>query len=209
MTTNTQPVAQVAASGPSERRRFLGWRWVAVAFSFPIAGYIGWQFGGRVDAVGAASVGGALTGAGIGAVQWWAAGGALGRPAAWITATAAGYAVGLASGAALIGYDTDLGSLALMGLVSGALLGAAQGFVVANAGRRALVVPWTAAMPALFALGWSATSAGGISIEEQFTVFGAYGSALFMLLSGLLLARLTAARSDIASVSALPLRRSS
>ena len=121
----------------------------------PGRGYIGWKVGGRVDAVDAALVGGALTGAGLGAVQWWAAKGALGRAAAWIGASAVGYAVGLAAGAALVGYDTDLGALALMGLVSGAALGAAQGLVLARQGRRALALPWALAMPVLFALGWS------------------------------------------------------
>jgi hypothetical protein len=178
-----------------ERRLFPGWRWVAVAVAFPIAGYMGWKVGGRVDAVGAALVGGALTGAGLGAVQWWAADGALGRPAAWIGASAVGYAVGLAAGAALVGYDTELGSLALMGLVSGAALGAAQGLVRARQGRRALAVPWAVAMPVLFALGWIATTAAGISVEEQFTVFGAAGAAVFTLLSGFVLARFAAARA--------------
>jgi hypothetical protein len=80
----------------SVQRRFPGWRWVAVAVAFPIAGLIGWTLGGRVDAVDAALVGGALTGAGLGAVQWWAAKGALGRAAAWIGTSAVGYAGGRA-----------------------------------------------------------------------------------------------------------------
>ena len=109
-----------SAHDPSERRIFPGWRWMAVWPAFPVAGYIGWKVGGRVDAVDAALVGGALTGAGLAAVEWWAAKGALGRPAAWIGASTVGYAVGLAAGAALVGYETDLGALALMGLVSGA-----------------------------------------------------------------------------------------
>jgi hypothetical protein len=185
------PMPRDSVQDPSDPRRFPGWRWVAVALAFPIAGYIGWTVGGRVDAVGAALVGGALTGAGLGAVQWWAAAGALGRPAAWIGASAVGYAVGLAAGAALVGYGTNLGSLAVMGLVSGAVLGAAQGLVLARHGRRALALPWAATMPVLFALGWSVASATGIGVDDQFTVFGAGGALLFMLLSGLLLARFT------------------
>jgi hypothetical protein len=177
----------------SPQRSFPGWRWVAVAFAFPVAGLIGWTIGGRVDAVDAALVGGALTGAGIAAVQWWAAKGALGRAEAWIGSSAVAYAVGLAAGAALVGYDTDIGALAVMGLVSGAVLGAAQGLVLARQGRRGLALPWALAMPVLFALGWSATTAIGISVEDQFTVFGAAGAGLFMLLSGLLLARFTPA----------------
>src|SRR5215210_8742246 len=140
-----------------DRPRFPGWRWVAVWLAFPVAGYLGWVVGGRVDGVGAALVGGALTGAGIGAVQWWAAEGALGRPAGWIVASA----VGLTAGAALVGYDTDLGSLALMGLVSGAALGAAQGFVLAREGPRGLALPWGLARPLLFSLGWSVASVTG------------------------------------------------
>ena len=108
--------------------------------------------------------------------------------------SAVGYAVGLAAGAALVGYDTDLGALALMGLVSGAALGAAQGLVLARQGRRALALPWALAMPVLFALGWSVASVTGIGVDDQFTVFGAGGALLFMLLSGLLLARFTPAR---------------
>jgi hypothetical protein len=178
-------------SSSSPQQVFPGWRWVAVWLAFPVAGYIGWKVGGRVDAVGAALVGGALTAAGLGAVEWWAAKGALGLPAAWIGASAVGYAVGLAAGAALVGYDTDLGALALMGLVSGAAIGVAQGLVLAGQGRRALALPWAVAMPALFALGWSVASATGIGVDDQFTVFGAGGALLFMLLSGLLVARLT------------------
>ena len=79
---STDPVDRTShdsAHDPSVQRRFPGWRWVAVALAFPIAGYIGWGVGGHVDAVGAALVGGALTGAGLGAVEWWAAKGASGR----------------------------------------------------------------------------------------------------------------------------------
>jgi hypothetical protein len=174
-----------------KRRAFPGWAWVAVAAAFPVAGYIGWKMGGPVDAVEAALIGGGLTGAGIAAVQWWAAKGALGRAVPWVAASAAGYAVGLAAGAALVGYDTDLGALALMGLVSGASLGAAQGLVLAREGHRELGLAWGTAMPALFGLGWVATSAAGVNVEEQFTVFGAAGAVLFTLLSGLVLARFT------------------
>jgi hypothetical protein len=187
-----------SAHDPSEQGRFPGWRWVAVALAFPIAGLIGWTVGGRVDAVDAALVGGALTGAGLGAVQWWAAKGALGRAAAWISASAVGYAGGLAAGAALVGYDTDLGALAMMGFVSGVVLGAAQGLALTTQGRNRLAVAWAAAMPVLFAIGWSATTLGGIDVDKQFTVFGAYGAVVFMLLSGLLLARLTPARAQAA-----------
>jgi hypothetical protein len=184
-----------SAHDPSQPRYFPGWRWLAVGLAFPVAGYIGWGVGGRVDAVDAALVGGALTGAGLGAVQWWAAKGALGRAAAWIGVSAVGYAVGLAAGAALVGYDTDLGSLAVMGLVSGAALGAAQGLALARHGSRGLALPWAVAMPVLFALGWIASTGIGVDVDDQFTVFGAAGAIVFTLLSGLLLARFSPVRA--------------
>ncbi|MEA2282412.1 MAG: hypothetical protein QOK21_3019 [Solirubrobacteraceae bacterium] len=183
--------SRTSAHVPSERRTFPGWRWMAVWPAFPVSGLIAWTIGGRVDAVDAALVGGALTAAGLAAVEWWAAKAALGRPAPWISSSAAGYAVGLAAGAALVGYETDLGALALMGLVSGAALGAAQGLVLARQGRSGLAVRWALAMPVLFALGWSVASVTGIGVDDQFTVFGAGGALVFTLLSGLLLARLT------------------
>jgi hypothetical protein len=83
-----------------------------------------------------------------------------------------------------------------MGLLTGAALGAAQGLVLARGGSRRLAGPWGVAMPLLFALGWSVASVTGIGVDDQFTVFGAGGALLFMLLSGLLLARFTPARTQ-------------
>jgi hypothetical protein len=182
----------------SQRRSFPGWRWVAVAAAFPVAGLIGWKISGPVDAVGPALIGGALTGAGLGAVQWWAAKGALGTPAAWVSSSSVGYAGGLAAGAALVGYDTGIGALAVMGLVAGAVLGAVQALALLRQGDRRLAAAWGAATPVLFALGWCATSAGGISVEDQFTVFGAYGAVVFMVLSGFVLARYARTRTQVA-----------
>jgi hypothetical protein len=201
-TARAGPVGLDASPGTSERRIFPGWRWVAVALAFPISGLIGWKVGGPVDAVAAALVGGVLTGAGLAAGQWWAADGAFGGAAEWIGSSAIGYAAGLAAGAALVGYDTDLGALAVMGLVSGAALGGAQGIVLARSGRRGLALPWAAAMPVLFALGWTATSAAGVNVEEQFTVFGAAGAVVFMALSGLVVGRFTPARTKAALTGA-------
>jgi hypothetical protein len=182
---------QHSRQSSSQRGSFPGWSWAWVALAFPIAGSIGWTIGGHVDTVVAALIGGAITGAGLAAVQWWAAKGALGRPAAWITSTAVAYATGLAAGAALVGYHTGLGDLVLMGLVSGASVGAAQGLVLARQGKSRLGAAWGAAMPVLFALAWVASTSIGVDVGNQFTVFGAAGAIVFTVLSGLLLARFT------------------
>jgi hypothetical protein len=92
---------------------------------------------------------------------------------------------GLLLGAAAVGYQTSLSDLALMGALTGVVLGIAQTLALPAAARLRWV--WGAAMPALWALGWTATTLGGISVDEQFTVFGAYGAVTFSALSGLLL----------------------
>jgi hypothetical protein len=192
------PLRVPAPNRADDHPMFPGWRWAAVALAFPVAGLIGRAVGGEVDAADAALLGGALTGAALGAAQWLAAKDMFGQWQVWVAASAVGYGVGLGAGAALVGYETDLGNLAAMGAVSGAALGVAQGLTLATRGRRRFGLAWAAAMPALFAAGWSATTLAGVDVDKQFTVFGAAGAVTFMLLSGLLLARFMPAQSKAA-----------
>jgi hypothetical protein len=160
--------------------------WIGVTLiAFPLAGYLGWGIGGHVDAVVPALVGGAITGAGIGFVQWFFLRRDLRMGLVWILATSVALAVGLSIGAAVVGYETTAGQLAIMGAISGAAVGIAQGVLLRN--RFSLWHVWMVAMPALFALGWVVTESIGIDVANQFTVFGASGSVVFGLLSGLLL----------------------
>ena len=73
--------------------------------------YIAHLVAGRVDSVPAAVLNGVIAGTGIGAAQW-----ALlrhrGVSLIWIAATAVGLGAGLAAGAALVSYETDITSLA-------------------------------------------------------------------------------------------------
>ena len=175
---------------PASTRIFPGWHWAALVLAIPIAGYIGWGVSGHVDAPLAALIGGLITGAGIGAAQWFAAKDAFGDGRAWIAISAVAYGAGLVVAAAAVGYNTDVGSLIAMGAISGLFLGVGQGLVLAQQGRRRLALAWTVAMPILLALGWAASTLIGVDVDNQFTVFGASGAIVFTLLSGLLLARL-------------------
>lgn len=163
------------------------WLWIATALAFPPSGYLGHLLAGPVDAVGAALLGGLITGLGIGTAQW-AVLRRRGASPAWIPATAAGLALGLAAGSALVDYQTSLGDLALMGAVSGLAVGAAQAAVFAPLRRRAAV--WTMGVAALWALGWAVTTAAGIDVEEQYTVFGATGALAVALLQSVLVGAL-------------------
>ena len=152
-------------------RRRPWYPWLLTALAFPPAGYIANVVAGRVDSVPAAVLAGLLAGAGIGAAQW-----ALlrrrGVSLTWIPATAAGLGAGLAAGAALVSYRTDITSLALMGAVSGLAVGVAQGAMLGNAKR---MLGWSATTAAVWALGWTVTTAAGIDVSQQWPVFGAAG----------------------------------
>jgi len=158
--------------------------WTAGFLAFPIAGLAGTAVVGRVDSPLAALLGGAIAGLVIGAGQTLASRGRL-DIRKWVPATGIGMGLGLLLGAVTVGYGTSLADLALMGALTGVVLGPAQAMALPRATRLRWV--WAAAMPALWALGWTTTTLGGIAVEEQFTVYGAYGAITFSALSGLLL----------------------
>jgi hypothetical protein len=164
--------------------------WTAGFLAFPIAGILATALTGRINDVGSALLGGLVAGAVIGAGQWLVARRLL-DPRTWIPATAVAMSIGLAIGAWVVGYGTSLGELALMGFITGIPLGAAQAYLLRDRVANAWV--WAAAVPLLWALGWTVTTAGGIDVDQQFAVFGAYGAITFMALSGILLDRLRAA----------------
>lgn len=159
--------------------------WTAGFIAFPIAGVVGRAVVGPVDDLLAGVVGGAIAGAVIGTGQWLASRREIGGPAAWITASAGGMGVGLAAGAAAVDYGTDLGDLALMGAITGVLLGAAQALVIARRWPRAW--SWALAMPPLWALGWTVTTSIGVDVERQYVLFGSAGAIVVTALLGLLL----------------------
>jgi hypothetical protein len=166
--------------------------WTAGFLAFPIGGALATGATGRINDVGSALIGGMVAGAVIGTGQWLVARRLL-DPQTWIPATALAMGIGLLVGAWAVGYGTSLGELALMGFITGIPLGAAQAYLLRN--RVANAWLWGAAMPLLWALGWTVTTAGGIDVDQQFAVFGAYGAITFMALSGVLLDRLRATSS--------------
>ncbi|MGR7023671.1 hypothetical protein [Geodermatophilus sp. URMC 62] len=178
----------MTTSGTSRASRVRTWLiWTAGFLAFPLAGLAGTAAAGRVDDPIAALLGGAVAGAAIGAGQTLASRGRL-DIRRWVPATVIGMGSGLLLGAVTVGYDTSLADLALMGALTGLALGPVQALALPRGARPRWA--WAAAMPALLALGWTTTTLGGIAVDEQFTVFGAYGAITFSALSGLLLALL-------------------
>jgi hypothetical protein len=104
---------------------------------------------------------------------------------AWIPVTSVALAAGLSIGAAVVGYETTASQLAIMGAITGAAVGVAQGLLLRD--RFSLWHMWIIAMPVLFASGWLVTEAAGIDVAEQWPLFGASGCLVFGFFSGLLL----------------------
>jgi hypothetical protein len=177
-------VTRSAASRPFPRAWLI---WTAGFLAFPIAGLAGTGIAGRVDSPLAALLGGVVSGLVIGAGQALASLRRL-EWRRWVPATAAGMGLGLLLGASVVDYGTSLADLALMGALTGIVLGVAQALALPRQTR--LRWAWAAAMPILWSLGWTVTTLGGIDVDQQFTNFGAYGAITFSALSGLLLHQL-------------------
>jgi hypothetical protein len=190
--TGRQPLVGVdGLATPAGVQRL--WLWpLSILIGFPIAGYIADLVVDGVDSVGAAIVAGLLAGAIFGAAEWFV----LRRQVSWlwIPATAAGTAIGLAAGAALVDYGIGRADLALMGAVTGVGVGVMQALVLA---RHQIpgALWWAIANPPGWALGWFVTSyVIARNIAERFPIFGASGAIVFGLLTWLLMARLLQGR---------------
>jgi hypothetical protein len=192
-------VTRSGASRPPFPRTWL--IWTAGFLAFPVAGLAGGAVAGRVDSPVAALLGGAVTGLVIGAGQALVSSRRL-DPRRWIPATTIGMSLGLLLGATTVGYRTSLADLALMGALTGVALGVAQTLALPRHAHRRWT--WAAALPFLWALGWTATTLAGIAVDEQFTVFGAIGAVTFSALSGLLLHRLLPHPADAHPANAHP-----
>jgi hypothetical protein len=190
-------VTDVGFSRTSSVRTWL--IWTAGFLAFPIAGLAGTGVAGRVDDPFAALVGGTVAGLVIGAGQTLASRGRI-DIRKWVPATGIGMGLGLLLGAVVVDFRTSLGDLVLMGALTGVLLGPAQALALPRGTRMRWI--WAAAMPVMWALGWTATTLGGIAVEEQFTVYGAYGAITFSALSGLLLLLLVPDRPAAGAPSA-------
>jgi hypothetical protein len=160
-------------------------RWMPTFLGFPAGGLAAKLIVGRVDDLTPAIVGGALSGTILGLAQWIGMRRSGPSPELWILATAVGFAVGLGVGAAVVGYDTNLGSLATQGAICGAVIGAAQAAVLYRRLGR-IVLAWPALMAGLWALGWTITSLAGIDVEAQYTVFGSSGAIVVTALTSIL-----------------------
>lgn len=173
-----------------DKARTGDWRfwagWGLAFVGFPMGGLAAEALVGGVGNTIEGLVAGAATGAVVGAAQWLALSRRLPLSPWWIAATSAGMAVGLALGTQLLGTETDVTTLLLRSLITGAGIGLAQTVVLRRLDERAPV--WGAVVALGWAVGWFVTRAVGVDLAPQYSVFGSTGAWAFQLLTGLTLA---------------------
>ena len=183
-TTAMATAPRTRAAGP--RTAVRSWLvWTAGFLVFPLAGALGTAVAGRVDDPGAAAVGGLVAGAAVGMGQALAGSRRLDL-LRWTVVTALGMGAGLLLGAHAVRYGTTPNELALMGAVTGALLGPAQALALPRSAHHRWL--WAASMPVVWATGWAVSTAViGDAVDAQFTLFGASGALVASALQGVLL----------------------
>ena len=185
-TTTTKTETGIAAPTVRRARALRVWLvWATGFLAFPIAGVVGIAVAGRVDGPLAALLGGLATGAVHGLGQALVSSSRLPQ-VRWAVATSLGMGAGLLLGAHTVGYGTTMGELAIMGALTGAVLGSAQAFALPKHARTRWV--WALAMPSLWPAGWAiSTLVLGDSVDKQFTLFGSSGAITVTALLGILL----------------------
>jgi hypothetical protein len=173
--TTLSPTRSAVRARPTDASVVL--RWMVTFVGFPLGAVAARIVAGPTNDALAAALGGLVNGAVLGAVQSWGFG-RTGPPALrWVAATAIGLMIGLGIGATAVDFATDVGSLVVQGAVCGVAVGAAQSLVL----RRplgALVFAWPAVLGVVWAAGWAITTAVGVQVDEQFTVFGSAGAVV-------------------------------
>ena len=162
-------------------------RWLASFLGFPLGSLLAVTLAGSITDPLRGALAGLLAGSVIGLAQWLAL-----RPAGlsllWVGATASAVALGSAIAAAITGAGTSGGALVLSGLITGALVGAAQALVVGGGVR--VVAVWTALVAAAWGLGWFVTANVIVDADRGYVTFGASGAVLATVLTGLFVRRL-------------------
>lgn len=162
------------------------WAGWALAFvGFPLGGLAARALVGDVDTPLEGVVAGATTGAVIGALQWLAARRRLAPSPWWIAVSSLGLAGGLGLGILIVGTETGSPALQWRALITGLVLGAAQGWALRRRPKASIL--WAIVVALGWVLGWTITAAVGVDLELDWSVFGSTGAWSFQLVTGLAL----------------------
>jgi hypothetical protein len=176
-------------------------RWLVAIVGFPIGGFVGHLVGGPAATIPAALISGAIAGAIIGLGQGFAL--KLGSQAyvAWAPATAIGLGLSLAAVTAVMGQIATSIEAALLGAVSGLVLGIGQAVVLHRHGVSNSWV-WVPATGIAWAAGWFVTASAGIALDAGWPVYGLSGAIVSQVITGIVVWRLIGPQPVVASAAA-------
>ena len=162
-------------------------RWLPTFLAFPLAGLIAMLAVGSNTNPLTAFASGAIVGAIVGGAQWLA----LGRATNWLwgAGTLGAAAIGSMISMFVVGAPVTALAASITGLITGALVGLAQGFVLIRRGRRRLRVLflWAATIAVSWTAGWLLTSAVIVDLDRGHAVFGSSGALLVTAVTGVVL----------------------
>src|SRR3954454_16144381 len=154
-------------------------RWLITFIGFPLGGWLSIETVGGVHDLASGAAAGAVAGVVIGLAQGAALRDRVSLPG-WALHTTLGMSAGMAAAGAVTAGSASTGSLALTPLIAGATVGASQAPVLGVA--REAAVAWVATVAGAWALGWVVTANVIVDAERGYTVFGASGALLAMLI---------------------------
>jgi hypothetical protein len=170
--------------------------WIAAIVGFPIGGYLGHAIAGPASTAPAAFLSGLVAGAVIGLGQAVAIG-LRGRPLAiWSGGTGVALAIALGTVTAAIGLIETQAEAVVLGVASGALIGAAQTIVLMRAGI-ANGLLWIPVTSLAWGIGWLVTSGIGVALEAGWPVYGLSGALASQLITAVALWRLVSSREAL------------
>ena len=161
-------------------------RFIPTFLAFPIGGELVVLTIGPVRSSIEALLSGAIVGLVLGLIQFIAL-----RPLKvsplWIWATGISAALSNFAVALAFGLDTDSASLALRGLVTGIVVGAAQSFSQRLTARKIIV--WSFATGLTWTLAWLITSVVIVDFDYGYAIFGSSGALVATLILTFLVPR--------------------
>jgi hypothetical protein len=161
--------------------------WFIAFTGFPIGGLLVKLLIGPINTLASAALGGIISGAILGLVQWLVLRGQFPLSIFWVMASSIGMALGLTISTALLGSDTNGSVLLWRALITGLCIGIIQALVL----RSSLSVPavqaliWAVTVAFAWTLGWWITRSVGVDLGPKWTVFGSTGAWAFQILTGL------------------------
>lgn len=174
--------------------------WILAVIGFPIGGVLAQQLAGPAATIPTALLSGLVAGAAIGFAQASALRLRSLSVALWMGATAAALAVALGLVTGATGQVETSTEATVLGVVSGALIGVAQGALLMRAGvpRAWTWIPVTAVA---WAVGWLITASVGVALAPGWPVYGLSGAVVSQIITGIALWRLVPSRDRLRAIA--------